>query len=181
MSYLNSSRNIFNFNKKVSKGGMMPHNDPADFKPVKNNRYIPYLTHQLWYFSGQSYEYHTNLKHMQYRGLSGLIMVWLKHYVFKFVAPVLLIIYLKGISQDSRGYYVKALSLIEGPNKVEYNLLNQFKRETDLILENRSTDFLGRRGADFYAAEGFLVKKTRKNENTEKIILNFSEINKNSK
>jgi hypothetical protein len=178
MSYLNSYRNIFGFNKKISKGGIMPHNDPKDFKVVTNNRYIPYLNHQAWYFSGQSYEYHTNLKHMQYRGLSGVLMHWFKQYILKFLAPIFIILYLKGVSHDTRNYYVKGLSLYEGPNRVEHNMLTQFKKEKELFFNNRNTDFLGRRGADFYVSEGFVVTKTKRCENREKLLESLVELEK---
>jgi hypothetical protein len=149
------------YKKRISRGGgPIPHNDPPDFKPFKDNRYMPYGWHHMWIQTGIHKEYIVNIKHLHVRGINGGLMNVFKVFVVGVYLPWVTVCCLRCYSQGTRDYYRKELNLCYGPHAVHGNVVqlnDNIKKWT-----NERKDFLDRRSDEFYhTSNPCSVDKTR--------------------
>ena len=149
MNSFKRTSNINYFKKNTAKGGSpLPHNDPPDFKILKQTRYIPYGHNLYWISSNYQTEYVVNKKHIYIKGLGGFFRNILRHYIIGLIIPFATIAYLKSYSQDSKNYYVRGVNLTEGHFKVS-GTRKEITETTKNSFSERK-DIIGRRGDDFY-------------------------------
>ena len=141
--------NIFNFRKKLSKGGPIPHNDPPDFKPKPHKRIIPFGEHFLWIGGGTSVEYFINMKHMYLRNAGTANMMAIKLFLSIIIIPTTTITVLKTFAHDTPNYYRKEFTLFTGPTANPNNIKETVEKIKNIHSE-KYIDPLGRKTPDYY-------------------------------
>ena len=102
--------------------------------------------HIFWFKEGYEQQFYLTIKHLQYRGLSGLLWVVFRYYFLGLIVPCSFYLLLKDYAHDSKNYY--NAYMINPPNSPVYrsngNTAYVFDNIRRSLIEHQGKDVLGR-------------------------------------
>lgn len=102
--------------------------------------------HILWFKEGYEQQYYLTKKHLQYKGLSGLVWSVFRYYFLGLLVPCSFYLLLKDYAHESKNYYNGVM--INAPNSPCYkslaNTAYMFDNIRSNLIKYNNQDVLGR-------------------------------------